>query len=171
MVRRFRIFGAFVFALYAASALAADLVYLNTPQGEERLISSKLREPFFAMQPYVETQQNLAFCGPASIVAVMNSLGTPRPAENRLYPYNFYTQDNIFNTDTQKVKSFGMVSVRSMALITASSQALLPLDLCRRWLRMVPSGPVRTSTSAVGLPAISSVNTMLGLTLARTLPP
>ena len=116
MVRRFRIFGAFVFALYAASALAADLVYLNTPQGEERLISSKLREPFFAMQPYVETQQNLAFCGPASIVAVMNSLGTPRPAENRLYPYNFYTQDNIFNTDTQKVKSFGMVSVRGMTL-------------------------------------------------------
>jgi hypothetical protein len=116
MIRRFRILSALLFAFYAAGALAADLVYLNTPRGEERLISSKLREPFFAMQPYVETQQNLAFCGPASIVAVMNSLGTPRPAENRLYPYTFYTQDNIFNADTQKVKSFVMVSVRGMTL-------------------------------------------------------
>lgn len=74
------------------------------------------RQAFFAMQPYVETQQNLAFCGPASIVAVMNSLGTPRPVENRLYPYRFYTQDNIFNADTQRVKSFVMVSVRGMTL-------------------------------------------------------
>ncbi len=117
MTRRLRTFAVFLFALFTATGvLAADLVYLNTPQGEERLMSSRLHQPFFAMQPYVETQQNLAFCGPASIVAVMNSLGTPRPAEMRLYPYNFYTQDNIFNVDTQKVKSFVRVSVSGMTL-------------------------------------------------------
>ena len=99
-----------------ASVARAAPVYLNTPQGEQRLISATQRQAFFAMQPYVETQQNLAFCGPASIVAVMNSLGTPRPAESRLYPYTFYTQDNIFNPDTQRVKSFVMVSVRGMTL-------------------------------------------------------
>jgi Phytochelatin synthase len=103
------------------SAFAANLVYLNTPDGEQRLISAKLRQPFFAMQPYVETQQNLSFCGPASIVAVMNSLGTPRPAESRLYPYTFYTQDNVFNADTQRVKSFVMVSVRGMTLAEISA--------------------------------------------------
>jgi hypothetical protein len=121
MIRRFYAIAVIVIALLgapfsAAGALAAELVYLNTPQGEQRLISAKLRASFFAMQPYVETQQNLAFCGPASIVAVMNSLGTERPAETRLYPYNFYTQDNIFNPDTQKVKSYVMVSVRGMTL-------------------------------------------------------
>jgi hypothetical protein len=103
------------------STFAADLGYLNTPQGEQRLISAKLRQPFFAMQPYIETQQNLAFCGPASIVAVMNSLGTPRPAESRLYPYTFYTQDNVFNADTQRIKSFVMVSVRGMTLAEISA--------------------------------------------------
>lgn len=97
-------------------AASAAPVYLNTPQGEQRLISAQQRQVFLALQPYVETQQNLAFCGPASIVAVMNSLGTPRPAESRLYPYRFYTQDNIFNADTQRVKSFVMVSVRGMTL-------------------------------------------------------
>lgn len=105
-----------LFMLFAAISALAAPVYLNTPDGEQRLIGARLRQPFFAMQPYVETQQNLAFCGPASIVAVMNSLGTPRPAESRLYPYNFYTQDNIFNTDTQRVKSFVMVSTRGMTL-------------------------------------------------------
>jgi hypothetical protein len=121
MIRRIRTLAFIAFALFSTLVAAADLVYLNTPQGEQRLISAKLREPFFAMQPYVETQQNLAFCGPASIVAVMNSLGTPRPAESRLYPYNFYTQDNIFNGDTQRVKSYVMVSVRGMTLAEIAS--------------------------------------------------
>ena len=117
MTRQIRIFAAIVFTLITTiGAFAAELVYLNTPQGEQRLISAKLREPFFAMQPYVETQQNLAFCGPASIVAVMNSLGTPRPAESHLYPYNFFTQDNIFNAETQHVKSYVAVSSRGMTL-------------------------------------------------------
>jgi len=121
MTRQIRALVLFAFALFSTLVAAADLVYLNTPLGEQRLISAKLREPFFAMQPYVETQQNLAFCGPASIVAVMNSLGTPRPAESRLYPYNFYTQDNIFNSDTQRVKSYVMVSVRGMTLAEIAS--------------------------------------------------
>ena len=115
MIRRTLYLFATLLALLG-NAFAADLVYLNTPQGEQRLISSTLRQSFFAMQPYVETQQNLAFCGPASIVAVMNSLGTQRPAESHLYPYNFFTQDNIFNADTQHVKSYVAVSSRGMTL-------------------------------------------------------
>ena len=112
---RLRLAGLLLACVLSAASWAAP-VYLNTPQGEQRLVSARQRQAFFAMQPYVETQQNLAFCGPASIVAVMNSLGTPRPAESRLYPYTFYTQDNIFNAETQRVKSFVLVSVRGMTL-------------------------------------------------------
>ena len=72
---------------------------------------------------------------------------------------------------TRPSTSRGRVSVLSMARNTASSQALLPLDLMSLRLMIVPSGDVRTSTSAVGLPAMSSVKTILGLTLAATLPP
>lgn len=122
----FRLVAILVALAFAIATANAKPVYLNTPEGEQRLMSASQRQVFFAMQPYVETQQNLAFCGPASIVAVMNSLGTPRPAESRLYPYTFYTQDNIFNADTQRVKSFVMVSVRGMTLadMAAFFQAL-----------------------------------------------
>ena len=116
MIRRLRHFAAIALMLFAGSVLAVEPVYLNTPQGEQRLVGAKLRQHFFAVQPYVETQQNLAFCGPASIVAVMNSLGLQRPGVSQLYPYSFFTQDNIFNADTQKVKSYVMVSLRGMTL-------------------------------------------------------
>ena len=116
MIRRLLAVATFLSALLATAIAVAAPVYLNTSDGEQRLISAKLRQPFFAMQPYVETQQNLAFCGPASIVAVMNSLGTPRPFDSHLFPYTFYTQDNIFNADTQRVKSYVMVSTRGMTL-------------------------------------------------------
>jgi len=117
MIRRIGSLALLILALVATvGAFAAELVYLNTPQGEQRLVSAKLRQQFFAVQPYIETQQNLAFCGPASIVAVMNSLGLQRPAVGPLYPYTFFTQDNIFNADTQHVKSFVMVSLRGMTL-------------------------------------------------------
>ncbi len=97
-------------------AHAADLVYLNTPQGADRLVTAKLRYQFFAVQPYVETQQNLAFCGPASMAAVLNSLGLQRPSVGPLYPYSYFTQDNIFTPATQHIKSYIRVSSQGMTL-------------------------------------------------------
>lgn len=97
-------------------AWAADLVYLNTPQGADRLLAAQLRSQFFAVQPYVESQKNLAFCGPASIAAVLNSLDIPRPGVEQLYPYPFFTQDNIFTPATQRIKSHVQVSSRGMTL-------------------------------------------------------
>jgi len=111
-----RLLAAFALVLFTAGVQAAAPVYLDTPQGEDRLVGATLRRHFFALQPYVESQQNLAFCGPASIAAVMNSLHVPRPGVSQLYPYAFFTQDNVFNADTQRVKSFVMVSVRGMTL-------------------------------------------------------
>ena len=66
--------------------------------------------------------------------------------------------------------SLGKISVLSSALRTASSQALFPLDLTSLRPTMVPSGAVRTSTSATGLPLMSSAKTILGLTLAMMRP-
>ncbi|MFY9329417.1 MAG: phytochelatin synthase family protein [Georgfuchsia sp.] len=154
MIRHLFIIISFLATLLAASVVVAAPIYLNTPQGEQRLIDAKLRRHFFAMQPYVETQQNLAFCGPASIVAVMNSIGTPRPFAPRLYPYSFYTQDNIFTAETQRVKSFIMVSVSGMTLadMTAFFNALgvkatayhgseLGIDQLRKLLRETLAKP------------------------------
>lgn len=110
-------FLAFLTALCLYSpAWTADLVYLNTRQGEERLMGTQVRRHFFALQPYVESQQNLAFCGPASIAAVLNSLEIPRPSVAQLYPYPFFTQDNIFTSATQRIKSYVQVSSQGLTL-------------------------------------------------------
>lgn len=122
-----RLFSAILAALVLyAPSWAADLVYLNTRQGEERLVGAQLRRHFFAVQPYVESQQNLAFCGPASIAAVLNSLEIPRPAVAHLYPYPFFTQDNIFTPATQRIKSYIQVASQGLTLaeITAFLNAL-----------------------------------------------
>jgi hypothetical protein len=102
-------------------AAAAELLYLNTPQGADRLVGAALRNQFFALQPYVESQQNLAFCGPASIAAVMNSLEIERPAAAHLYPYRFFTQDNVFTPETQRIKSHLEVASRGMTLAELSA--------------------------------------------------
>ncbi|MBL8489164.1 MAG: phytochelatin synthase family protein [Rhodocyclaceae bacterium] len=106
-----------LFALFLGlPAWAADLLYLNTPAGAERLVAARHRQHFFLVQPYLESQQNLAFCGPASIAAVLNSLDLPRPAAGPLYPYPFFTQDNVFTAATQRIKSHIQVNARGMTL-------------------------------------------------------
>ncbi|MBI5791453.1 MAG: phytochelatin synthase family protein [Rhodocyclales bacterium] len=102
--------------LLTLPAWAADLVYLNTPLGAERLVAAKYKQQFFLVQPYVESQQNLAFCGPASIAAVLNSLDLPRPAVGTLQPYGFFTQDNIFTAGTQRIKSRDQIAKNGMTL-------------------------------------------------------
>lgn len=110
-------FAAALFALILAlPAWSAELVYLNTPAGAERLVSARHRQHFFLVQPYLESQQNLAFCGPASIAAVLNSLDLPRPAAGPLYPYPFFTQDNVFTPATQRIKPYIQVNARGMTL-------------------------------------------------------
>ncbi|HQR03473.1 MAG: phytochelatin synthase family protein [Proteobacteria bacterium] len=95
---------------------AADLLYLNTSAGSARLMEAGWRQQYFAIQPYLETQQNLAFCGPASIAAVMNSLDLPRPVAMNLGPYRYFTQDNVFNSVTESVKRREQVLGRGMTL-------------------------------------------------------
>lgn len=115
MIRR--TFASLLFLLLAAlPAWAGELVYLNTPQGAERLVAAKLHDQFFAVEPYVESQQNLAFCGPASMAAVLNSMGIPRPPADALGPYPFFTQDNIFTPATEQIKSRARVASRGMVL-------------------------------------------------------
>lgn len=140
--------------LLALPAWAAELLYLNTPAGSERLVSATLKQHFFFVQPYVESQQNLAFCGPASIAATLNSMEIRRPAAGHLHPYGFFTQDNIFTPATERIKSSARVSMSGMTLAetTAFFNALnvkasryhadeLDLDALRTLIRAALQNP------------------------------
>lgn len=108
-------------SLTAWPALGADLVFLDSEQGQERLLRAERHHQFFAVQPFLEFQQNLAFCGPASIAATLNSLGIARPAVASLGPYRYFTQDNIFNPVTEAIKQREAVATRGMTLAELAS--------------------------------------------------
>ena len=87
-------------------AHVGELVYLDSAAGTDRLLKADYNQQYFAVQPFVDTQENLAFCGPASMAAILNSLPKEqRPVSPQLKPYPYFTQDTFFNVNTASIKS------------------------------------------------------------------
>ncbi|MEQ9259807.1 MAG: phytochelatin synthase family protein [Roseovarius sp.] len=116
MVQRQLISAALLGLCLAAPANADELVYLTTEAGAERLIETDLNRDYFPLASYLEYEKILTFCGPATVAAVANSLGIPRPSPDRLYPWTLFTQDTLFNEANQKLKSYAMVEHEGLTL-------------------------------------------------------
>jgi hypothetical protein len=120
MVRR-KLIAIVLASLVAAPLVAQDtaqdaLLYLTTEAGEDRLLEADLNRDYFSLATYVETEQVLTFCGPATVAAVANSLNIDRPSPDRLYPWTLFTQDLLFNEANQKLKPYGMVEHEGLTL-------------------------------------------------------
>jgi hypothetical protein len=97
--------------------LSPNLIAFNSDEGEKLLIDSKSREDFFPLSTQFITQNNQAYCGVASIVMVLNSLGIPAPEVPQYKPYRVFTQENFFsNEKTKKVLPAEVVSQKGMTL-------------------------------------------------------
>jgi len=79
----------------APQALAAPIP-LREPAGQELLFRSDARADYGPLSQDFETQANLAYCGVATLVVVLNSLGVPAPAVPGYTGYRFWTQANVF---------------------------------------------------------------------------
>ncbi len=97
-------------------AMAADLVYLTDPEGQSRFMESELNGDYFSLASYLEFEQIVTFCGPATVAAVANALGVARPSPDRLYPWTLFTQDLLFNEANQKLKSYAQVEHEGLTL-------------------------------------------------------
>ena len=94
-----------------------SLIDFNTDEGENLLITSKSREDFFPLSMHFVTQSNRAYCGVASIVMVLNSLGITAPESPKYKPYRIFTQENFFSNQTAtKVISPDVVSRQGMTV-------------------------------------------------------
>lgn len=71
-------------------------VYWDTPQGIARLNETQLNQQFTELVHYFITQENKAYCGPASAVMIANALHITSPVIPRLKPYSLWTQETIF---------------------------------------------------------------------------
>ncbi|MDZ8055802.1 MAG: phytochelatin synthase family protein [Aulosira sp. ZfuVER01] len=97
--------------------LTPNLINFNSQEGEKLLIESQSREDFFPLSSQFITQNNQAYCGVASIVMVLNSLGIPAPEAPQYKPYRVFTQENFFsNEKTKAVITAEDVSRQGMTL-------------------------------------------------------
>jgi hypothetical protein len=79
-------------------AIHTDPIPLPAAAGQAILQrKSTLRADYGPLAQWFETQANLAYCGVASSVMVLNSLPLEAPAVPGYGTYHFWTQANIFN--------------------------------------------------------------------------
>lgn len=104
-------------ALLAAPVAHADaLFYITDADGQKLFDEAEIRAPYFKLATYLESEQILTFCGPATIAAVLNSLDVKRPVPQRLYPWGLFTQDTIFTPENQAVKPYPIVEHEGLIL-------------------------------------------------------
>ncbi|BAB72932.1 alr0975 [Nostoc sp. PCC 7120 = FACHB-418] len=82
--------------------LSPNLIGFNSNEGEKLLLTSRSREDFFPLSMQFVTQVNQAYCGVASIIMVLNSLGINAPETAQYSPYRVFTQDNFFSNEKTK---------------------------------------------------------------------
>jgi len=104
------LFGALSFGVAASADVrvpSADdgLVYYLSPESVRLFdtANDKDRSEFWPLSARFVSEVRQTFCGVASSVMVLNSLGIPSPVEPEWYPNQYWTQDNIFTAAALKV--------------------------------------------------------------------
>jgi hypothetical protein len=96
--------------------LPEDLIALQSDAGEELLFSAEARADYTLLSLHFVTQQNPAFCGPATIAMVLNALEIPRPPSDLTLGLGMFDQDNIFNRRVEATKPRAEVMRNGMTL-------------------------------------------------------
>lgn len=73
-----------------------EVVYLDTLRGASLFDSAATKDHFWTLVRYFISEKFLTYCGIASSVSVLNSLGVDAPEDPQIYPYRMFTQENLF---------------------------------------------------------------------------
>ncbi len=91
-------------------------IALTTPEGEQLLVESKARKDYWPLIVQFVTQDNLAYCGVASSVMVLNAMSITAPAAPEFGKFRMFTQKNFFSDAARKVVPSETVSRQGMTL-------------------------------------------------------
>jgi len=80
--------------------LPAELIALDSPEGQRLLLEASAREDFFHLAETFVTQERPSYCGVASGVMVLNALPIASPPAE---PGPMFTQINVFNDAAKRV--------------------------------------------------------------------
>lgn len=108
MSRALAVVGLLAFVMLGATpvraeraALPANLVALDSPEGERLLLEAKAREDFFHLVTTYVAQEQPSFCGVASSVMILNALPIASPPAE---PGALFNQTNFFNEAGNRVR-------------------------------------------------------------------
>jgi hypothetical protein len=132
----------------------ADVIYVDTEEGAALFDGADVKGHFWTICRFFVSEKFLTYCGIASGVTVLNSLGVESPDEPQIYPYKMFTQDNIFTDDVLHHRRplevekggntleqlAGIVGVFDVQVDTWFADAL-DLDRCRDLLVSALSSP------------------------------
>jgi hypothetical protein len=76
--------------------LPPGMIALDSPQGQSLLFGADAKTAYWPVSANYQTQENQAFCGIASLVIILNSIGVEAPQPAGFAPYRFFTQDDLF---------------------------------------------------------------------------
>lgn len=122
---------AIVQPMKAANTTAATIA-MDSPAGQELLLKPRTRRAdYAALVQWYETQANLAYCGAASSVMVLNSLGVAAPKAEGYGANRFWTQTNLFTVpasrnfvEASRVAREGMTLEQLHGLLTSVGTAV-----------------------------------------------
>ena len=110
--------------------LPDSLIDLRSAEGEQLLHHPGVLEGFVPLAANFLTQRTQAYCGVASIVVVLNTLGVPAPTSPEYEPYRTFTQDNFLDARTEAVLPREVLAKQGMTLDQIGQ--LLALQRSRR---------------------------------------
>lgn len=85
--------------------LPAGQVALQSGEGQALLRGAEAATSYSLLSIHFTTQETATFCGPASLVMVLNAVGIPRPVRVKGEPYLLFNQDNLFTPGVRRIKS------------------------------------------------------------------
>ncbi len=112
----------FSYGIAQAQSKTGELIFLDSEVGEQLLFDSQARRDYIPLSLEFVTQDNLAYCGVATLVMILNALELEAPeAPNHTIPglvsYRFFTQENVFeNEKTHEVIKPEVVAKQGMTL-------------------------------------------------------
>ncbi|MCB1815602.1 MAG: phytochelatin synthase family protein [Candidatus Competibacteraceae bacterium] len=96
--------------------LAAEPIYFNQPESAALFASAELKDDYWSLAHYFVSERYLTYCGIASSVMTLNSLGVKSPVAPLLYPYQIFTEENIFTEDALKIKPVSTIEREGLTL-------------------------------------------------------
>jgi glutathione-S-conjugate glycine hydrolase len=81
-----------------------QVIYFDTEASAALFQAADVRDHFWTICRYFVSENMLTYCGIASSVTVLNSLGVPSPDAPQIYPYKMFNQENFFTDEVLQIR-------------------------------------------------------------------